>query len=317
MSEFVFLPPPSGAPKDSAPPDTGDANTRQLTSDAASEPFVFLAPPKNDATASSPDRTGHDLTGAAGALGGAYASRKFDPKSPANIESRNASMGMQVAPMEYERSGLQRYLNSQISPNLKMSLADLERVLGGEKIRTPSDVQNALKAIQEVKTERTAKTASVDQTTGKPRRIYTMEAGRPAVDLSEFERKPGFINRAADELSDLAGMAKGKLGSVGKVGLGGLGGALAGSQIYDAVDQYKKEGPSLRNAAQFASGVGGALGAVPTGVTQAAGLALQVPELGYQAVDYAKELEKRRQQATREDVEKMLTNVDMMGNPIP
>jgi hypothetical protein len=318
MSDFEFLPPVGSSSKKSTSPAPENNNAGEGEADLNFE-FLPQSSSQNNQQPPKKDQTGQDLSKAAGVLTGAVASRKLDPQSPANIASRNSSMAASTAPMEYERSGLQRYLNSQLSPNLKISLGELEQKLGGAKIRTPSDVQNALKAIQEVKIERVAK---VDPSTGMPRKIYTMEAGRPAVDLSEFERKPGFLNRAADELSDLGNMAKGKLSSVGKVGLGGFGGAVAGSQLYDAVDQYQKEGaglhmPSMRNAAQFASGIGGALGSVPTGITQAAGLALQVPALGYQAMDYAKEMNERRKNATKEDTNRMLTNVDIMGNPIP
>jgi hypothetical protein len=100
-----------------------------------------------------------------------------------------------------------------------------------------------------------------------------------------------------------------------------LGGALAGKQAYDAFDQYQKEGggwhvPSGRNAAQFASALGGGLSVLPFGVTQAAGLGLlQAPELAYQGYDALTDLNTRRKAATKEDVDRMLTNVDAMGNP--
>jgi len=184
------------------------------------------------------------------------------------------------------RPSLQRYLNSQISPNLRMPLTELEKVAGVDKIRTMSEVQNALKAIQEVKSERVAKTASVDPKTGTPRQIFTQTEARPAVDLSKFEHTPTLATRATDELARGAEFVRGALPSVARVGVGALGGALAGRQLYDAFDQYKKEGkgwnlhmPSARNASQIASGVGGALGTLPFGVTQAAGLALQAPEI--------------------------------------
>ena len=191
------------------------------------------------------------------------------------------------------RASLQKYLQSQLAPNLKIPLTELERLTGGNKIRTMSDVQNALKAVQEVKSERVGKTASIDPKTGSPRQIFTQTPGRPAVDLSQFERSPTMATRAADQIRHGAEVMKSALPSVGRVGLGVLGGALAGKQLYEAFDQYKKEGeglhlPSPRNAAQFASGAGGALAMLPFGVTQAAGLALQAPEVGFQAYDASK-----------------------------
>ena len=75
--------------------------------------------------------------------------------------------------------------------------------------------------------------------------------------------------------------------------------------------------PTARNAAQFASGAGGALAMLPFGVTQGVGLALQAPELAYQGYDALKALNERRKTATREDTDRMLMNVDPMGNPMP
>jgi hypothetical protein len=56
---------------------------------------------------------------------------------------------------------------------------------------------------------------------------------------------------------------------------------------------------------------------LPFGVTQGAGLILQAPELAYQGYEGVKELNRRRKVATREDTDRMLTNVDPMGNPMP
>ena len=67
--------------------------------------------------------------------------------------------------------------------------------------------------------------------------------------------------------------------------------------------------------------LGGALSTIPLGITQPVGFALQAPEaaiaLGESAYQGAKELTRRRKEATREDVDRMLTNVDPMGNPMP
>jgi hypothetical protein len=91
--------------------------------------------------------------------------------------------------------------------------------------------------------------------------------------------------------------------------------------MYDAFKDYQKEGqglhmPSGRTAAKFASGAGGALATLPFGVTQGAGLVLQAPELAYQASDYYDTLKERRKNATKEDTDRMLMNVDPMGNPM-
>jgi hypothetical protein len=251
--------------------------------------------------------------------GGIEATKKFAPLVPGLINKVSGSTPNPTKPMA--RWGLQNYLNSQIAPNLKMPLSELEKVAGGNKIRTMAEVQNALKAIQEVKSERVAKTTSINPATGQPRQVFTTTPGRPAVDLSKYERTPSIFSNVAEEAANAGRIVKGALPSVARVGFGALGGALAGSQLYDAFKDYEKEGeglhmPSGRTAAKFASGAGGALSVLPFGVTQAAGLALQAPELAYQASDYVDTLKERRKNATKEDTDRMLMNVDPMGNPM-
>jgi hypothetical protein len=221
------------------------------------------------------------------------------------------------------RASLQRYLNSQIAEDLRLPLKDLEKVAGGGKpVRTMSEVQDALANIKGTPSERVAKTTSIDPKTGMPRQVFTTTPGRAPIDLSAYKHTPTIMTRAADQAANAGDLVKGALPSVGRIGVGALGGALAGSQLYDAFEQYKKEGPgmrlpSARNAAQFASGVGGALSMLPFGVTQGAGLVLQAPELGYQAYEGLKALNERRKNATKEDTDRMLMNVDPMGNPMP
>lgn len=221
------------------------------------------------------------------------------------------------------RASLQRYLNSQIAEDLRIPLKDLEKVAGGGKpVRTMSEVQDALANLKGSPSERVAKTVSIDPKTGQPRQIFTTTPGKPAIDLSAYKHTPTIATRAADQVANAGQVVKGALPSVGRVGVGALGGALAGSQLYDAFNQYQKEGsglhlPSARNAAQFASGAGGALSMLPFGVTQAAGAVLQAPELAYQGYEGLKELNRRRKTATKEDTDRMLMNVDPMGNPMP
>jgi hypothetical protein len=194
----------------------------------------------------------------------------------------------------------------------------LEKLSAREKpIRTMSEVQDALAEIKGA--PRTAKTVSINPATGQPRQIFSQP--KPPVDLSAYKYTPTAVTKIVDEAKNAGEMVKGALPSAGRVGVGIMGGALAGSQLYDAMNQYKADGqglhvPTLRNAAQFASGAGGALSTLPFGVTQAAGLALQAPELAYQGYEGLQELNRRRKQATREDVNRMLTEVDPMGNPL-
>jgi hypothetical protein len=226
------------------------------------------------------------------------------------------------------RASLQRYLNSQIAPDLRVPLKELEKVAGGKSVRTMSEVQDALAYIKEVPEQKITKPVYKPQAYGSKTLIDTGKVtpttipGRPAVDLSAYKHNPTVLTRAADQAVQAGEMVKGALPSVARVGVGALGGALAGSQLYDAFEQYKKEGqglhmPSARNAAQFASGAGGALSMLPFGVTQGVGLALQAPELAYQGYEGLKALNERRKSATKEDTDRMLMNVDLMGNPMP
>jgi hypothetical protein len=227
---------------------------------------------------------------------------------------------------------LQNWLNSMLQSNgqsVKLPISELEK-LTGKKIRTMGEVGDAYRDIQEIKETKVTK-PMVKMVEGRPgvfeqtgRMTSSTVPGRPAIDLTPYETKPtGPIRQAIGSQLQTAGeVAKGALPSVGRVGIGALGGALAGSQLYDAFDQYKKEGeglhlPSPRNAAKFASGAGGALSMLPFGITQVVGGALQVPELAYQGYDAGKELLRRRRTATKEDTDRMLMNVDPMGNPMP
>jgi hypothetical protein len=227
------------------------------------------------------------------------------------------------------RASLQRYLNSQIAEDLRIPLKELEKVAGnGKPVRTMSEVQDALAYIKEVPEQKITKPVYKPQAYGSKTLVDTGKVtpstipGRPAVDLSAYQHTPTVLTRAADQAAHAGEIIKGALPSVGRVGFGALGGALAGSQLYDAFEQYKKEGeglhmPSARNAAQFASGAGGALSMLPFGVTQGVGLALQAPELAYQGYDAIKDMNNRRKSATKEDTDRMLMGVDLMGNPIP
>lgn len=230
------------------------------------------------------------------------------------------------------RMALQNWLNSMLqsnNQNVRLPVSELERITG-KQIRTMGELGEAYKAIQAIEEQKVTK-PMVKMVQGRPgvfeqtgRMTTSTIPGREAIDLKPYEVKStGPVRQAIGNQMQTAGeVVKGALPSVGRVGVGALGGATAGSQLYDAFEQYKKEGqgfhlPSPRNAAQFASGVGGALSMLPFGVTQGAGLALQVPELAYQGYEGAKELNRRRKTATREDTDRMLMNVDPMGNPMP
>lgn len=234
-----------------------------------------------------------------------------------NIQGQSSETQRELARHAAQSTaGLQKYLNSQLPSDVRLTLDELGKIYG-KPINTMSQAQDAIAYIKGAPRE--AKTVSVDPRTKMPRKVFS--APRPPVDLTQYKYTPTFVTKAADELRYASDVAKGALPTLGRIGIGTAGGALAGAQLYDALNKYAQEGqglhlPSPRTAAQLASGVGGTLGMLPFGVTQGVGMALQAPELAYQGYEGLKELNERRKQATREDVDRMLMSVDPMGNPI-
>jgi hypothetical protein len=215
------------------------------------------------------------------------------------------------------QSSLQRYANKQLGHDLRVPLVDLEKITG-KPIRSQSEVQSA---IDQIKAK--PRKPMVNPRTGKPMSGFT--AGKPQIDLSAYKYKPTFLQKVADEAKDVGTLVKGALPSVGRVGVGALGGALAMLQLDDAVKQYQKEGkekgetwhvPSLRNAAQFSGVAGGALSTIPSLPTQLIGAGLTGISLLPDAYDAALEMNERRKRASKEDTDRMLMNVDSMGNPL-
>lgn len=227
---------------------------------------------------------------------------------------------------------LQNWLNSMLQSNgqnVKLPISELER-LTGKKIRTMSEVGDAYRDIQEIKETKITK-PMVKMVEGRPgvfeqtgRMTSSTVPGRPGIDLTPYETKQtGPVRQAISNQLQTAGeFTKGALPSVGRVGVGALGGALAGSQLYDAFKEYDLQNkglriPTARNAAQFASGAGGALSMLPFGITQVVGGALQVPELAYQGYDAIKELNRRKRERANQPVDPDLITVDPMANPMP
>lgn len=265
----------------------------------------------------------------AGTAGSIETGKRLLPLVP-NILNRIG--GTEVNPNRpVSRASLQRYLNSQIAENLRLPVSELEKVSGAGKIRTMSEVQNALRAIQAVEEQKITK-PMVRMVPGRPsvfeqtgRFTSSTIPGSPGVDLSQYEVKAGPIRQAVGRQLQTAGEVAGSvLPSAARVGLGALGGAGAVMSGYDAWDMANrlKNDPKAglsdygRLAAKTSSALGGALSMLPFGVTQGAGLLMQAPELAYQGYDALSSLNERRKTATKEDVERMLSNVDPMGNPI-
>jgi len=233
--------------------------------------------------------------GGATTAAGLETAKKVIPLVPTVVSKITGNAINPSAPMS--RYGLQNYLNSQIAPNLRLPLSELEKVSGAGKIRTMSEVQNALKSIQTVQSQRIAKTASIDPKTGQPKKIYTTIPGKEAVNLSKYETKAGPLRQVVGrELQTAGEIGRSALPSFGRIAVGGLGGANAVMSGYDAWEMAQKlkaqNDPSwvdwARLATKTAATVGGGLSVLPFGVTQAAGLALQAPEMAWGAYDFYK-----------------------------
>jgi hypothetical protein len=233
--------------------------------------------------------------------------RKLLPLIP-NIYNKltNQPMNMNAA---IPRVGLQSYINSQLANNIRIPISELER-LTGMQIRTMAEAQAAIKQIQPTAPERVGKTTSIEPSTRTPRKVYTTIPGSSGVDLTPYQKSPGIMGRIAEGASNVKTVASGILPSVANVGLGALGGGLAGKEFYDAYNQYQKEGegwhmPSAKNAAQFASGVGGLAMLVPHPVIKGLGMAAQAPLAGINAYEAYKSYKPTAEQVD-EGSERML-----------
>lgn len=77
--------------------------------------------------------------------------------------------------------------------------------------------------------------------------------------------------------AQILGRLGGIAGGVAKVGVPAAGGAMAGKELYEAVQDYMNRGMSLDTALKMASGVGGLAMMVPNPLVAGLGLAAQVP----------------------------------------
>jgi hypothetical protein len=236
------------------------------------------------------------------------------------------------------RMALQNWLNSMLqsnSQNVKLPVSELEK-LTGKKIRTMGELGDAYKDIQELKEQKVTK-PMVKLVEGRPgvfeqtgRMTTSTVPGRAPIDLSPYEVKGGPLRQAIGRQMQTAGeVTKSIVPSIGRIGLGGLGGANAAVNAYDAWEMAQKlkaeKDPSWLDYARLATKTmataGGALSMVPLGYSQVIGAGLQAPEaaisLGEQAYGGLKALNERRKTATKEDTDRMLMNVDPMGNPMP
>ena len=249
------------------------------------------------------------VTGA-GVAGTVETGKKVIPLVP-NIINKLTSQEVDIT-RPVSRMSLQRYLNSQIAPNLRLPLTELEKVTGGNKIRTMSEVQQALDAIKAVEETKTAKPV-VKMVPGRPGTFQetgmyrtSTTPGRPGIDLSQYEVKPSspFRQALGRELQTAGEVSKSLVPSAGRIGLGALGGAgamMSGYDAYELAQKIKREKQQgvkhktimgltpdeWRLASKGAATVGGGMSMLPFGVTQIGGMALQAPEMaisGYEGL---------------------------------
>jgi hypothetical protein len=208
---------------------------------------------------------------------------------------------------------MQRYLNSQINPNLniRLTLSDLEKETN-TTIRTYSELQDALaklKAIPDVpEIPETSERVAIHKP-GATKPIYQQKItpgtpgipGRPAIDLSKYEYKPNMFSGLTKELGAGKYLATGALPVLGNVLSGGVLGALSFAKAKNAFDQYKEESlkgkpfspdnltaPSRDVFGQLTSAGGMAVGALPFKAAKGIGLVSQLPEILNTGWDYYK-----------------------------
>jgi hypothetical protein len=207
------------------------------------------------------------------------------------------------------RSSMQRYLTGQHHHNVH--LADLEREFNNflkskdpaaktRRLRTMSEVQEALDAIKPTKDQIVAK-PRVEMVPGKPgvfretgQVTSKLIPGSPGIDLEKYAPNPNtpIRNVATNAGKSVADFTKSVAPSLGRVGLGTLGGLSAGLSAVDAADYYQnveKKGkqPLLdpRFYSKGAAAVGGGLMMIPYPATQIIGGLLSAPEMGLSAYE--------------------------------
>ena len=196
------------------------------------------------------------------------------------------------------RTGLNAYMPSQLPEDLRsMHLSDLENEVtkarqlkdpkaGKVKLRTMSEVQDAIKEVKGSPAERVAKTTSVDPRTGQPKKIYSIKEGSAPIDLAKYK-----VNPDTPILNKVVGVAKNAKTFVApqlmKLGSGALGGLGALSSANDFKNEYEKHGlNNWRTIAKGAGTLGGGLMMVPSPWTEIPGAALSAVGMVPDVVDY-------------------------------
>ena len=242
--------------------DSSESDLAPSLKNASVVKYGTPAPTKNPSTIS--DKTIAEL--GIGAAAGAYAGYR-QRKSAAAIQAEQFSnLPLDMRPVDV--ASLQRYINSQLS--VKIPLKDLEKLTGME-IRTPKEVQAAIRVIQGSEMERTPVVKDVD---GRKTVVsYRINPAQAPIDISMYQPESNSIlskigNQIADKTKSFTSGAMNYLRPV-------AGGMVAAPQLMEAGSNYFQNKPV--DPTQVLSGVGG-LGmmtkSTPLGV---AGLAAQLP----------------------------------------
>jgi hypothetical protein len=193
------------------------------------------------------------------------------------------------------------------------SLSDLEKEFNNflktqdsaaapRKLRTMSEVQEALAAIKPTPDQMVAK-PRVEMVPGKPgvfretgQVTSKLIPGSPGIDLEKYAPNPNtpVRNAAVSAGKTTADVAKGFLPPIARVGLGALGGLSAGVSGVDTADYFRNvknsgKEPFLdpRLYSKAAATFGGGLMTLPikSPYVQGAGMLLSAPEMALQAYE--------------------------------
>jgi hypothetical protein len=113
----------------------------------------------------------------------------------------------------------------------------------------------------------------------------------PVTSTASVAPQESALSKLSQNVKNAAKTVGHVMAPVARIGVSGLGGALAANQLYEAEQDRRIHGWTPENIMDYLSAAGGALSMVPTGGTQAAGLALQAPALAYGAYKQMKKPE--------------------------
>ena len=219
-------------------------------------------PVKNPSTIS--DKTIAEL--GIGAAAGAYSGYRQRKSAAATQAEQFSNLPLDMRPVDV--ASLQRYINSQLS--VKIPLKDLEKLTGME-IRTPKEVQAAIRVIQGSEMDRTPVVKDVD---GRKTVVsYRINPAQAPIDISMYQpQSNSFFSKLGNALSDKAKSATGNSMNYLRPIVGGM---VAAPQLMEAGSNYFQNKPV--DPTQVLSGIGGLGMMAKSAPIGAACLAAQLP----------------------------------------